>query len=69
MPIRRMFRSGLDGSVAWLTYQFAWLSTMGFEIEVDSAEELVQGRGDGVGVSSDGRLQRVDRWQATVSFE
>jgi hypothetical protein len=38
MLIRARSCAGPDGSVAWLTYQLAWLSTTGVQIVVDSAE-------------------------------
>lgn len=37
--------------------------------QVDSATELLQGRGDGVAVTEHGRLERVERWQLGVAFD
>ena len=36
---------------------------------VDTAKEFVKGRGDGVAVTTDGRLEGVDRWEAAASLD
>lgn len=36
---------------------------------VDTAKEMLEGRGDGVAVSTDGRLESVGRWQPGASLE
>jgi hypothetical protein len=36
---------------------------------VDAADELLKGRGEGVAVAAEGRLERVDSWSAAVSFD
>ena len=36
---------------------------------VDTADELLKGRGEGVAVTAAGRLERVDPWRASVSFD
>jgi len=36
---------------------------------VDTAGEFLEGRGDGVAVSADGRLEGVDRWEAVASLD
>jgi len=36
---------------------------------VDTAKEFVKGRGDGVAVTTDGRLEGVDRWEAAAFLD
>lgn len=36
---------------------------------VDTAKELLEGQGDGVAVTTDGRLEGVDRWQTMAALE
>ena len=35
----------------------------------DTAKEFLKGRGDGVAVTTDGRLEGVDRWKVSVPLE
>ena len=35
----------------------------------DTAKEFLEGRGDGVAVTTDGRLEAVDRWETTVGLD
>lgn len=35
----------------------------------DTAKEFLEGRGDGVAVTTDGRLESVNRWKSTVSLD
>jgi len=51
----------LLGSLAQATTTQRWV--------VDTADELVQGEGDGVAVTQDGRLISVGRWLTAVSFD
>ena len=59
--------------VCALAALLAWVGPLGAtetrSWRVDTAEELLEGRGDGVAVSDDGRLLRAPRWQSEARLE
>ncbi|MCU0302685.1 MAG: hypothetical protein MUC56_01325 [Thermoanaerobaculales bacterium] len=64
--MRRTLIIGLMLAAAWATQTQAaqtrrWI--------VDTAKDLLKGRGDGVAVTTDGRLEGVDRWSAIATLD
>ena len=51
----------LSASLGFAAQTRRWIS--------DTAKEFLEGRGDGVSVTTDGRLEAVDRWETAVALD
>ncbi len=52
---------GLSASMSSAAQTRRWIA--------DTAKEFLEGRGDGVAVTTDGRLEAVDRWETAVALD